>query len=371
MKKIIFAICAIFSFFNKFIHKKTILFYSNLGFRDNVFFLFDYYVKHSNNRRIVVCCNDYKKIKEEYSIYKSVKFHSDKFALFSFLRATHVFYSFGKVPIVPSKKQCTINLWHGMPLKTIGALAGLPIKKYYYSYQIITSDIFADPFKKAFLLKENSCVVLGQPRNDFLFKPNSYVYKDYKKIFIWMPTFRKSSKMNYVDIDTDESFPLLKEDDLFKINDLMKKNNSVFIIKIHPLQDFDGNRYNFSNIKILTEEDINNLAINLYSLLGASTCLITDYSSVYIDYLLIDKPIGFVISDIDEYKDNRGMMLENPLQFMPGKKIHNSNEFIDFIQDVFDENDMYANERRRVNDLFNSYKDDNSSKRIIDYFELN
>ena len=55
-------------------------------------------------------------------------------------------------------------------------------------------------------------------------------------------------------------------------------------------------------------------------MLGSSDALITDYSSVYFDYLLLDKPIGFTVDDMELYIKDRGFIFNNPEEYMPGKR---------------------------------------------------
>ena len=62
--------------------------------------------------------------------------------------------------------------------------------------------------------------------------------------------------------------------------------------------------------------------------------LLTDFSSIYIDYLLLNKPIGFLISDFEQYSNSRGFVFKNPKEFMPGEIITKRDELIPFIEKV-------------------------------------
>ena len=57
--------------------------------------------------------------------------------------------------------------------------------------------------------------------------------------------------------------------------------------------------------------------MTVYTLLRNADGLITDYSSVYFDYMLLDRPIAFAIDDIKEYGDKRGFIFETPEDYMP------------------------------------------------------
>ena len=93
--------------------------------------------------------------------------------------------------------------------------------------------------------------------------------------------------------------------------------------------------------------------------------LLTDYSSVFFDFLLTLKPIGFVIDDISQYGSMRGFTVEDPLGLMPGHKIYNVDDLKKFIADLVAGVDPYSDERQRINDLANKYQDSQSSTRLM------
>ena len=88
--------------------------------------------------------------------------------------------------------------------------------------------------------------------------------------------------------------------------------------------------------------------IPLYKFVALSDGLISDYSSIAIDYLLVDKPIAFTLDDYDLYKESRGFVFENPLDYMPGHHIYNFNDLRVFIECIATGKDSYKEERDRV-----------------------
>ena len=60
---------------------------------------------------------------------------------------------------------------------------------------------------------------------------------------------------------------------------------------------------NYSTIHLLTEEIISEQYGTLYTFLGTTSALITDYSSVFLDYYLLNRPVAFTINDYEEYKE--------------------------------------------------------------------
>lgn len=99
--------------------------------------------------------------------------------------------------------------------------------------------------------------------------------------------------------------------------------------------------------------------------------LITDYSSVYFDYQLLDRPIGFAIDDVEEYRRNRGFVFDNILDYMPGEKIYSFDELKTFFDHLHKGQDDYSEKRKKVNDLVNHWQDAGNCERckvMIDDF---
>ena len=108
--------------------------------------------------------------------------------------------------------------------------------------------------------------------------------------------------------------------------------------------------------------------IDNYRLMKDVDALISDYSSAAYDFLHADKPIGFTLDDVKDYK--LGLIFEKPEEYMPGHIIFNQNDFMAFIEDVVNGKDPYMQERRRISDLFFKYHDRNSSQRLAEFLDL-
>ena len=182
-----------------------------------------------------------------------------------------------------------------------------------------------------------------------------------------MPTFRQSQYTK----DSDIINPFViqgidSEEKLWKFNDFLKKNNIKLLIKIHHLQLTDFIKDSkLSNIIYLQDKDLNEKNVQLYNFVGECDVLLTDYSSIYFDYLLLDRPIGFLIADIDDYKKNRGFIVDNPEDYMPGEKIRNLNELYMFFEDILNGKDKYKDERKKILNYTNKYKTGNSREGIL------
>lgn len=120
------------------------------------------------------------------------------------------------------------------------------------------------------------------------------------------------------------------------------------------------------NIKYIDDQYLYQNNLNLYKFLSGIDGLLTDYSSVYFDYLLLDRAIGFIVDDIDEYKNKRGFIVDEPLEIMPGKHIYTYNDLLDFLYS-FQQNDSNFKEARgNINNLCNFFKENGNCKKILE-----
>lgn len=356
---------------NKFIPKgKYIVFHSFTDVSDNSLAMYLYIknnkTKMKDNFKLVWLIKDMKKVDIYIKLLKNygvdlfddtifVKRMSIK-GLFLFMRSKYIFCTHGINSFIRmTKKQTSINLWHGMPLKKIGYLDGKTEEKVFKSnFNIATSNIFKKIISNSF--NSNKVIVSGQPRNDLLFLETKVEeqFKEFKNI-VWMPTYRKS-KVGDIRVDGDTNNltkQLLCNENIYELNDILEKNKYKLIIKPHPMDSIDISKFGLKNIEVITNDDLENRGINLYTVLKQSEALITDYSSVYIDYMLLDKPIGFIIDDLNKYSSSRGFVFDNPIEYMPGEKIINKEEFNEFIKSVILRSDKYKELRDKVNCIFN------------------
>lgn len=352
LKTVLFKFKTITSKINTIIPKnnKRIVLYSNWGFRDNLRTLYQYLVDNGYQEEYEIICasNDFYHLEKE----KDVKYVSIYRGLYYFLTSKYFFYSFGKYPIKPAPNQMVVNLWHGMPLKKIGNLEeGLENVDYnFFTKLVSSSDFFTPIMKAAFNATDEQMLLVGNIRNDELFKK-----KQDKKI-IWMPTYRNSK--NYHD-SQDALIFSLKEDDFSKIEQLLSEYGYQLYIKLHPLEESRLQvQMNHSNIHLLTEEIISEQYGTLYTFLGTTSALITDYSSVFLDYYLLNRPVAFTINDYEEYKEKRGFVFEDVKSLMVGSVIRNSNDLLKFLEGLAQSEDEYEKERNEVNQKVNAIQKD-------------
>ena len=253
-----------------------------------------------------------------------------------------------------------------MPLKVIGLMdtnhgANDPTRA---DYLIATSPFFRDIMSRSFKNIDTSHVLLtGQPRNDLMFEKTPFFtkrninVKDYESVGIWLPTYRCSiiGDIRNDGVFNENGISFLSIEELSKLDGFLRDRKGLLIIKLHPMDALQEKDFSaFSNIIIIKPKDFDD---QLYPLLGASDYLLTDYSSVWIDYCILKRPIGFVMNDIDEYKTSRGFTIENLDEKLPGTIIDSYDKLTGFIANPPEFDDSHLS-------LYNTYCDNKSAERL-------
>ena len=104
-----------------------------------------------------------------------------------------------------------------------------------------------------------------------------------------------------------------------------------------------------------------------YELMRSVDALLTDYSSVYYDFLLCDKPIGLCWEDFDEFNENEGFVFDVNEILSGGEKIYTVDDMRGFIDRVAKGEDLLVDNRHTNRALTHKYVDDKSSKRVVDF----
>jgi CDP-glycerol glycerophosphotransferase (TagB/SpsB family) len=126
----------------------------------------------------------------------------------------------------------------------------------------------------------------------------------------------------------------------------------------------------FSNIKIVRDEELADNGIQLYQFIPHTDALVTDYSSISADYMLLNKPMIYILDDYDEYRKSRGIYSENVLELMPGYHVFNLEELKEAIIEICRGVDKYKNKRNELLPKFHTYQDGCASKRILDHLGI-
>jgi CDP-glycerol glycerophosphotransferase (TagB/SpsB family) len=260
--------------------------------------------------------------------------------------------------------------WHGTPLKRICLdvfrdrnLSKWHEKFYFWlyrrelgslSYILALSDIAKQRFKTAF--DNQNIAVLGYPKNDIFYgNPGrwdaEYRWQSYSKVLLYAPTFR----------DHPGAVKPFSEMFIETLNDQLKSRNWCLLVKKHQFDqtlDLPGELSNIFDISEDTDD--------VQEVLIQADVLISDYSSVFIDYLLRKKPIIFYIYDLESYLDKSRQMYCEFLEEVPGPFARDEKELLDLLLDTdkWFEEDTYKDKFDKALDFYHTFQDGDSCLRF-------
>lgn len=311
--------------------------------------------------------------------------------LYILMRASVVVYSNRLLDVAPH--------WAAVPntIKCIWLSHGTPVKKYRFTLpEIIMSDDFADDIKKASRLcklaiassdfvayNDAMCQqiniekyrITGYPRNDRVLNPSvSMKIKwqefvgggDYNSIVLYAPTWRK------IGGKVTRFFPF----DDFDIVDLQTYlNDKKILLLLRPhiqevsktnlnSQLFNACKNGVNNIKLATVEQF----ADANDLLPFVDILITDYSSIMNDFLLLDKPILLFPYDYEEFLEVNGFLYDY-FDNLPGPHIKSFLDMKSYLNKLYRSIDDHQTERRRLAVRLHRYFDSDSSNRVAELIE--
>jgi CDP-glycerol glycerophosphotransferase len=314
-------------------------------------------------------------------------------ALWALLRAGTIivdsmdFPQHGRVGLLRGAR--IVQLWHGAPLKEIelpihaSRLARLsPLKqrvlrlhkavtRRYFRHDLLISPsryFSRAAFETAF--RADRVAETGYPRNDAMLdatttaRPLAMLNVDSAALtrirehrasggrtVAYTPTFRKDRHSPF---DTGRM-------NLERISAFCQQHRLLLVLKLHPLMQ---GRYSVDSlgsiIDVSAESDI-------YPLLREIDILITDYSSIYFDYLLLDRPVIFYPYDLSSYATDDRNLLFDYEAMTPGPKAFDFESLLSTLSGILqNEKDEWKAERRRVLDLAFDGHDCFSTQRILD-----
>ncbi len=272
------------------------------------------------------------------------------------------------IPFLIAHRVLRILTWHGVPIKKIGYddhkstpknlikifNVMFPYLSDHLDLLLASSKADSEIYKGAFNISRDKIIITGYPRNDILLKHRN---KNNGKLeVIYMPTYRG---------EINSKFDLFKKTnfDFNFFDELCKKNNIRFTIKLHPVQKLAQNDLIFirqcSNINILNNSDI-------YESLHKYDILITDFSGIYFDFLITGKPIIMAPFNMQEYLKKDRTLYYKYGEICPSNPVKNWNEVFEAILEIKENNFMTNNKYKELQSRFHEHLDASSSRRALE-----
>ena len=235
-------------------------------------------------------------------------------------------------------------------------------------HKIVNSSFFAIP--------ENKYRITGLPRNDLLILGDSKLKLERllgislknKTIIFNMPTFHRFDQVDRIEgSSTLNDSVKIQDFDYEKFNEFLEEHNLICVSKVHHGEEISvtlktKNR-SYKNIWFINNDDLDKNNLDLYEILGAGDILITDYSTVYNDFLFMNKPIIFANPDIEQYRENRGLALEPYDFWTAGPKVRTQQALEKEILKCKLNKNYFKKERERLFPVFFEYHDNKAVQR--------
>jgi CDP-glycerol glycerophosphotransferase (TagB/SpsB family) len=377
MEMIVF-ISAPFRYFMEFLDfvypkdNKDIVFGSNTGefASGSPKVLFEYFKENHPQYKV----NFYLPFEKPLDMYARIKYiikFAPVFFRAKFLVSSHPPSDF--YPFIWSSRKILINTWHGAPLKSmffadsgdtksnLRRIARLSKK---ISAFIVSSKLEAATLAECFLINPQKFRYLGQPKNDILLKAHtSNILPDvienipeYSKAILYCPTYRRDSPTRIFPFD---------DLDLTHLDSFLEANKLIILLREHVYekgtkkQDYPERVLHFGF----------DICSDVNAVLPEVDILVTDYSSIYIDYLLLDRPGIFVAYDLEDYKERRGLVYDDYEFWAPGYHVLTYRDFVTAIEEILSGKDRYKTRRREINRQLNYYQTENSCEKLFELID--
>jgi CDP-glycerol glycerophosphotransferase len=368
------------------------------GFSDNSKYFFLYASEqHVGYGRVVLLTGDHEILRQVISAGGEATLHPSWQSLLLLLRcgtmATDVsaWFNYGGFPLTQGANR--VQMWHGAPLKHIELalfkqrLMKMPawsrpllllqkavIGRYpRYDLVVATSTVFINAaFAQSF--RSRAFVATGYPRNDILFgwpAPRTLAHrlarinvdeevllavKSAKQsgsmVCLFVPTFRKDMGCSF-----DNAV------DLERLSAFAGRHRFLIILKLHPFLQGMHRLQDYPHlIEYAPQGDV-------YPLMPLIDILITDYSSIYFDYLLLDRPLVFLTHDLENYLSHDRAMYFDFEQMTPGAQCHNQEDLEQALLAI--KSGKGASEqqvlRERVRAFTHDWLDGQATSRLLEY----
>lgn len=369
--------------------KLNVTFCSFPDYSSNAKPLYDYMKKRYNNQMNFVWIV---RTNESYQNFKKQKIDAyiiNTEEYFDYIKKADVIFSTHADLIQNKPENCLyIELWHGIGCKKSGYILNIindleqkwcKLLSQKVDYMIVPTDFWATLFAAIFKVDKNRILSLGYPKFDDMLKTNAdknlskvlnLDIKEYEKILFYTPTFSsgvgrndKIKKSHFIDLDDFNERELLE---------YLEKKNYLLCIKRHPSEEGKFGNLNTKYIKNITDSDLAKFDYTINDVLNASDLLISDYSSLIVEYTFLNKPVICLNASLKRYSQSRGIVFENYDFWTTGLVARTLNDFLECIEVAFTmdikENRYYQDKRN----LWIGNMKNGGCKKICDYiFEDN
>jgi CDP-glycerol glycerophosphotransferase (TagB/SpsB family) len=176
-----------------------------------------------------------------------------------------------------------------------------------------------------------------------------------QKLILYAPTFRRAKRTRWFPFD---------DRDLHALARWLDEHNALMALRAHPNEGLDMRPYRRISSRFVPggQESVE----DVFDLLPFTDVIMSDYSSIFIEGLLLDIPAVLLPYDLASYE--RGLPLPYD-QMAPGPTVFSHNELLNALDCALDRTDGFHEDRKRIRERYFSSQDGNATDRVIRFLE--
>lgn len=235
-------------------------------------------------------------------------------------------------------------------------------------------------------VRRDQFLPLGFPRNDQLFDVPTSVREgwdsflggeSYETVVLYAPTRRRHHEYETDNVDL---FPF-DDFELDRLSSILERHDALLLLRLHPSDaravSGDNEIYETRHEHETLQEFVDKLCSldrvrsaaafgDTNEVLQFTDILLTDYSTVYHTFLLLDRPILFFPYDYEEFQSSFGFKYDYD-GLCPGPAIDSFDEFCGYLDELAAGTDPHQGQRHTLRDRIHDYPDGNATERIAEY----
>ncbi len=268
-----------------------------------------------------------------------------------------------------SRRKKVVQAWHGSPLKRMGFAednCSEQKKRSLWKHNsnidlfLVSSSTEQAMISLCFNLDADKIKVVGAPVNDLVTHSrkridlSSFVSDEvvYKKAILYAPTYRNDEHIRF-----------------FPFENFKQEEFERFLEERDAVLFYRGHKNNVKNINIKPSHRIIELGsdkvedVNL--ILNQTDLLITDYSSIFVNYLPLNRSILFLMYDLEAYSKSPGLLYDNIDYWTPGDKPETYSDFVRTLDAEFEDPTRTEKQRKTISALLNPLETKNNCEQAI------
>ena len=354
----------------------------DVGYSDNSRFLFERFIEEYGKELRVLWVTPSKDVLLDNAISTKYRSHMvyqySTTGVISLLRAKTIFFCWGSSDLPGtdfSKRTVVIQLWHGIPIKRIGIYSKQldkgqkrsAIRAYQkFTYWACSSKIERNSVALCTGLPIERVRVTGYPRNDYLIEHKNsgnplmqerFPFLD-KRVILYAPTYRSKGMAEF--------FPFTDYDDQ-RLDAFLRDRDAYLVLRTHHVDDVVSAREDRINAKPFCSDRIvilNRRSIrDVQEVLPYVDILVSDYSGIWLDFLLLDRPVIFVPYDLLEYEEADGLLYDYDF-ITPGPKVLCLNDLLTELDQYLSNSARDSTKRENIRRMFHEHEDGMAYKRL-------